>query len=87
MGQVSLFDSRRRVALAEATFGEVARQGARTLTLRCDVTGQADAADVVERTIEELGRLDVVVNASYESTRATCSSSTAATRRTGLWLP
>jgi NADP-dependent 3-hydroxy acid dehydrogenase YdfG len=36
--------------------------GGTALVLECDVTEQAEAADAVERTVAELGRLDTLIN-------------------------
>lgn len=37
-------------------------QGGSALVIECDVTDQAQAADAVERTVAELGRLDTLIN-------------------------
>jgi NADP-dependent 3-hydroxy acid dehydrogenase YdfG len=61
------------LAAAGATVALVARRkdrleslasslGGRTLVIEADITSQAAAADAVERTVSELGRLDTVVN-------------------------
>jgi NAD(P)-dependent dehydrogenase (short-subunit alcohol dehydrogenase family) len=47
---------------AEHTAGLVRAAGRRCLTLRGDLADAAHCAEVVERTVAELGRLDVVVN-------------------------
>jgi 7-alpha-hydroxysteroid dehydrogenase len=46
----------------EATAERARRLGARALAVPCDVTDPAQLERVVARTIEELGRLDVLVN-------------------------
>ncbi len=48
--------------LAQLTAREIAEKGVRTLALRGDVTRPEDAAAVVERTVADFGRLDVLVN-------------------------
>lgn len=47
---------------AEHTAGLVRAEGRRCLTLRGDLAAAAQCTEVVERTVAELGRLDVVVN-------------------------
>jgi NAD(P)-dependent dehydrogenase (short-subunit alcohol dehydrogenase family) len=47
---------------AEHTAGLVRAEGRRCLLLRGDLAAAAHCTDVVERTVHELGRLDVVVN-------------------------
>jgi NAD(P)-dependent dehydrogenase (short-subunit alcohol dehydrogenase family) len=47
---------------AEHTAGLVRAEGRRCLTLRGDLGGAAHCVDVVERTVAELGRLDILVN-------------------------
>lgn len=41
---------------------EITRSGGRTLIRQTDVTDRAQAQDVVETTVRELGRLDVLIN-------------------------
>jgi NADP-dependent 3-hydroxy acid dehydrogenase YdfG len=53
--------ARRRERL-EALAETIAVAGGRALVLEADVTVAADASDVVERTVADLGRLDIVVN-------------------------
>src|SRR6516162_7827058 len=53
--------ARRRDRLEELAAGIRARGGT-ALVLECDVTDQDQAADMVERTVAELGRLDTLVN-------------------------
>lgn len=47
---------------AEHTAGLVRAEGRRCLTLRGDLAAAAQCSAIVERTVAELGRLDVVVN-------------------------
>jgi len=47
---------------AEATRGMIAAEGGTSLVIPCDVTDEAAAAAAVRRTVEEWGRLDVLVN-------------------------
>lgn len=44
------------------TARQAAEHGGRVLSLRCDATDSADISAAIERTIEELGRLDVAFN-------------------------
>ena len=53
--------ARRRDRL-EALAKRVEEQGGRALVLEADVTQEAQAREVVERTVTELGRLDTLVN-------------------------
>ncbi len=41
---------------------EIGDAGGASLVIECDVTNQDEAADAVERTVSELGRLDTLVN-------------------------
>ena len=52
----------RKVERCEDAAGELAKLGARTLALQCDVRKPDDVRAVVERTVEELGGVDVLVN-------------------------
>jgi NADP-dependent 3-hydroxy acid dehydrogenase YdfG len=52
----------RRVDRLTDLAGRIEAAGGRALVLECDVTGQAQAAGAVERTVAELGRLDTLVN-------------------------
>src|SRR5579862_377863 len=53
-------------ARSEAVIGEVAAEimalGRRSLAVTCDVSDSAQIDDLVERTVHELGRLDVMCN-------------------------
>jgi len=46
----------------EATAAQVRRFGRRALAVRCDVTDAAQLDDLVQRTMAEFGRVDVLVN-------------------------
>jgi 3-oxoacyl-[acyl-carrier protein] reductase len=46
----------------DATAREIRDAGGRALALRCDVSRAADQKRLVERTVKELGRIDVLVN-------------------------
>jgi gluconate 5-dehydrogenase len=52
----------RKVERCEAAASELAALGVRTLALRCDVREPEDVRAVVERTVSELGSIDVLVN-------------------------
>jgi NADP-dependent 3-hydroxy acid dehydrogenase YdfG len=52
----------RRVDRLEKLAAEIGESGGRTLVIETDVTDQEQAAAAVARTVEGLGRLDVVVN-------------------------
>ncbi len=52
----------RRTERIEALAEDIRGQGGTALALTCDVTDQSQAVAAVERTVEELGRLDTVVN-------------------------
>lgn len=47
---------------AESVTGEVANMGRRSLALGVDVTQKAQVGDMVRRTLDEFGQLDVMVN-------------------------
>jgi NADP-dependent 3-hydroxy acid dehydrogenase YdfG len=53
--------ARRKDRLDELAL-ELQQAGARALAIEADVTEQAQARDIVQRTVEEFGRLDTVVN-------------------------
>jgi 3-oxoacyl-[acyl-carrier protein] reductase len=46
----------------ESTVDEIRGMGRRALALKCDVTDRAQVTDAVERTVEELGAVDILVN-------------------------
>ena len=52
----------RRTERIEALAEDIRGQGGAALAITCDVTDQSQAVAAVERTVEELGRLDTVVN-------------------------
>ncbi len=52
----------RKLERCENTCAELAELGVRTLALRCDVREPSDVQAVVDRTLAELGRVDVLVN-------------------------
>src|SRR5215218_10975170 len=52
----------RRRGRLDALAAEIESGGGRALAIAADVTDQAQAIDAVERTVAELGRLDIVVN-------------------------
>ncbi|MBD0330760.1 MAG: SDR family oxidoreductase [Thermoleophilia bacterium] len=47
---------------SEATAEEIRRLGRRALVAKCDVTDAGEVAEAVERTLAELGSVDVLVN-------------------------
>lgn len=52
----------RKVERCEDAAADLAKLGVRTLALQCDVRKPDDVRSVVERTVEELGGVDVLVN-------------------------
>jgi NAD(P)-dependent dehydrogenase (short-subunit alcohol dehydrogenase family) len=52
----------RRVEPLESTAKEIQAQGRRALAHRCDITDRAGAQQLVDRTLSEFGRLDILVN-------------------------
>jgi NAD(P)-dependent dehydrogenase (short-subunit alcohol dehydrogenase family) len=52
----------RKVERCEEAAAELAKVGVRTLGLKCDVRNPAEVQAVVDRTRDELGRIDVLVN-------------------------
>src|SRR5947208_15907235 len=46
----------------EETAEEIGSMGRRALALRCDVTDRVQVAAAVERTVSELGSVDILVN-------------------------
>jgi len=52
----------RKVERCEDAAAELAKLGPRTLALQCDVRKPDDVRSVVERTVEKLGGVDVLVN-------------------------
>jgi NAD(P)-dependent dehydrogenase (short-subunit alcohol dehydrogenase family) len=54
----------RKVDRCEQAATELSRLGVRALGVRCDVRETAEIEDVVRRTVDELGRIDILVNNS-----------------------
>jgi NADP-dependent 3-hydroxy acid dehydrogenase YdfG len=52
----------RRLERLERLASEIGRQGHTALAIQSDITDRAQAIAAVDRTVEELGRLDIVVN-------------------------
>jgi NADP-dependent 3-hydroxy acid dehydrogenase YdfG len=52
----------RRVDRLEKLAGEIEEKGGRSLALEADVSDQSQAVAAVERTVSELGRLDILIN-------------------------
>ena len=52
----------RRKERLEALAAELGKAGGRALVVEADVTDEAQARGAVERTVRELGRLDIVIN-------------------------
>jgi NAD(P)-dependent dehydrogenase (short-subunit alcohol dehydrogenase family) len=52
----------RKLERCEKAAAELAELGVRTLALRCDVRQPGDVQAVVDKTIEQFGRVDVLVN-------------------------
>jgi NADP-dependent 3-hydroxy acid dehydrogenase YdfG len=52
----------RRLERLERLASEIGGEGHTALAIQSDITDQAKAIDAVDRTVEELGRLDIVVN-------------------------
>jgi NADP-dependent 3-hydroxy acid dehydrogenase YdfG len=52
----------RRLDRLEAVAASIRDQGGTALVLESDITDERQAADAVERTVSELGRLDTLVN-------------------------
>jgi NADP-dependent 3-hydroxy acid dehydrogenase YdfG len=52
----------RRVDLLDDLASRIRGDGGRALVVRADVTDKEQAGNAVERTVSELGRLDIIVN-------------------------
>jgi 3-oxoacyl-[acyl-carrier protein] reductase len=50
------------IVYTESTADEIRKMGRRSLALKCDVTDRDQVATTVERTVDELGSLDILVN-------------------------
>src|SRR5947209_5738549 len=59
-----------------ATVDAIRAEGANALAVRCDIGSADDIAHLVDTTIKELGRLDVLINNAMTSTRATFDEAT-----------
>ncbi|MFJ7889313.1 SDR family oxidoreductase [Lysinibacillus xylanilyticus] len=57
----------RKVEACEAVAAELAELGVQTLALACDVTKPEDIANVVSKTLESFGQIDILVNNSGAS--------------------
>jgi NAD(P)-dependent dehydrogenase (short-subunit alcohol dehydrogenase family) len=57
----------RKAERCEQAAAELAQTGVRALGLRCDVRKPAEIEEVVRRTVDELGRVDILVNNSGTS--------------------
>ncbi len=57
----------RQAERCEEAAGELAQLGVRALGLRCDIRDPAEIEEVVRRTVDELGRVDILVNNSGTS--------------------
>ncbi|MGE7997573.1 SDR family oxidoreductase [Lysinibacillus sp. NPDC093190] len=57
----------RKVEACEEVAAELAKLGVQTLALACDVTKQEDIANVVSKTLESFGQIDILVNNSGAS--------------------
>jgi NAD(P)-dependent dehydrogenase (short-subunit alcohol dehydrogenase family) len=58
------------------TVEEITARGGRALGIRCDIGNAQDIRDLVERTVGELGRVDVLVNNAMAPTRGSFDEST-----------
>ena len=50
------------IVYTESTAGEIRAMGRRALALKCDVTDREQVAATVERTVKELGSVDILIN-------------------------
>jgi gluconate 5-dehydrogenase len=83
----------RKLEACEESAEALRSMGAKCLALRCDVTEPADVQTLVERTVDELGRVDVLVNnagyaweAPFEKVTLEQWSRTFAVNATGTFL-
>ncbi|MBC7246297.1 MAG: glucose 1-dehydrogenase [Actinobacteria bacterium] len=60
----------RRVDALEAAAAEIEGAGGRVLPVSCDVTDEGSVRAMVERTLEELGRVDILLTAAGIARRA-----------------
>ncbi|WP_079509024.1 SDR family oxidoreductase [Mesobacillus jeotgali] len=57
----------RRVEACEEVSQKLKESGVESLALRCDITNQEDVKNVVQKTLEKFGRIDILVNNSGAS--------------------
>ncbi|RAZ67799.1 SDR family oxidoreductase [Planococcus maitriensis] len=57
----------RKVEACQEVAGKLEAKGVKTLALACDVTNPADVKNVVEKTVETFGTIDILVNNSGAS--------------------
>jgi NAD(P)-dependent dehydrogenase (short-subunit alcohol dehydrogenase family) len=60
----------RKVEACQGVSEELKKLGVESLALKCDVSNPEDVRNVVERTVEKFGRIDILVNNSGASWRA-----------------
>src|SRR6476646_7191510 len=60
----------------EATVDEITAAGGQAIAVRCDIGVDADLEALVERTIEEFGRVDSLMNNAMAPTQAVFDAST-----------
>jgi NAD(P)-dependent dehydrogenase (short-subunit alcohol dehydrogenase family) len=60
----------------DETVGLIRRQGANAVAIRCDIGSASDIAALVASTVEQLGRLDALVNNAMAPTHAALDAST-----------
>jgi NAD(P)-dependent dehydrogenase (short-subunit alcohol dehydrogenase family) len=53
----------------EAVAGGIERRGARAIPLRCDVESADDISATVDAVVDQLGAVDILVNAAHHNTR------------------
>jgi len=63
-----------------ATTDAITSAGGRALAVRCDIGVESDLEHLVERTVDEFGRVDVLVNNAMAPTRGSFDETT-----TGMW--
>src|ERR687895_1120692 len=60
-GAAVVAGARRKERLDELV-EEVARDGGRAIAVECDITDEEQAHDLVQKAVEEFGRIDILVN-------------------------